>query len=76
MKERGCRLVCRKALIHLCELDLLKLFLDACFEGSSCHRLVGRHPEETEMLHIRKAKPCMRLWHTRAEEYVGEKGGV
>lgn len=68
------------ALIHLCELDTLKLFLDArfdcCgtrFEGSSLHRLVGRHPGEAEMLHIRKAKPRMRLRHQRAEEYIGER---
>lgn len=42
------------------------------FEGSSRHRLAGRRPGETEMLHIRKAKPRMRLRHKRAEEYVGE----
>lgn len=28
---------------------------------------------ETDMLHIWKAKLCMRLRHKRAEEYVGER---
>lgn len=72
--------MCKIALIHLCELDTLKLFLGTGFEGSSTrfegsshHRLVGRRPGEPEMLHIRKAKPRMRLRHRRAEEYVGEK---
>lgn len=70
----------RIAFIHLCELDTLKLFLGAGFEGSgtrfegsSHRRLVGRRPGETEMLHIRKAKPLMRLRHKRVEEYVGER---
>eukprot|EP00064_Thunnus_orientalis_P002475 superscaffoldBa00000183_g2482 len=60
--------------------DTLKLFLGTGFEGSgtrfegsSRHRLVGRRPGETEMLHIRKAKPQMRLRHKRAEEYVRER---
>lgn len=72
--------VCRVALIHLCELDTLQVFLGTGFEGSgtrfegsSRHRLAGRRPGETEMLHIRKAKPRMRLRHKRAEEYVGER---
>lgn len=56
-------MLCRRALIHLCELDTLKLFLGSCFEGSgtsfegsSRHRLVGRRPGETDLLHIRESK--------------------
>lgn len=37
-------LLYRMALIILCELDTLKLFLGSHFEGSSRHRLVGRRP--------------------------------
>lgn len=75
----------RIALIHLCELDTLKLFLGACFdgsgtsfEGSSRLRLVGRRPGETEMLHIRKAKNLGWGWGTkgRRSERGMEEGGV
>lgn len=37
------------------------------FEGSSRHRLAGRRPRETELLHIRKAKT--------SDEAEAQKGG-
>lgn len=73
-------LICKIVFIHLCELDTLKLFLRVRFDGSgtsfedsNCHCLVGRRPGETEMLHIWKAKPWMRLRHKRVVEYRGER---
>lgn len=66
-------LLYRMALIHLCELDTLKLFSGSRFEGSNRHRLVGRRPGETDLLHIRKAKPPMRLRLERVEECAGER---